>query len=146
MLFVKRLPWYIVAKAVSVFCDVCKQESISWDNRGAGTHMGRSEGDWGVLGGIGGDWGVHWGTWGVTQDMCDHRSGPAHTTSYIFDKTTHLIHVSLHSQLVLLGVAVPSPLTNSTMWIVPLNQCLILFSDLSKQVVVSRWDATALSK
>ena len=44
VLLLKRLPRYIVAKAVSVFCDVCKQESISWDNRGAGTHMGRSGG------------------------------------------------------------------------------------------------------
>ena len=61
MLLVKRLPRNIVAKAVSVFCDVCKQESISWDNRGAGTHMGRSGG---VLGGTGGYWGVLGGTGG----------------------------------------------------------------------------------
>ena len=40
VLLVRRLPRYIVAKAVSVFCDVCKQESISCDNRGTGTHMG----------------------------------------------------------------------------------------------------------
>ena len=104
--------------------------------------MGRSEGDWGVLGGTG-------GIWGVTQDMCDHRSGSAHTTSYIFDKTTHLMHISIHSQLVLLGVAVPSPLTNFTLWIASLDQCLVFFcllSDLSKQLVVSRWGDTALSK
>ena len=81
--------------------------------------------------------------------MCDHRSGSAHTTSYIFDKTTHLMHISIHSQLVLLGVAVPSPLTNFTLWIASLDQCLVFFcllSDLSKQLVVSRWGDTALSK
>ena len=81
MLFVKRLPWYIVAKAVSVFCDVCKQESISWDNRGAGTHMGRSEGG---LGGIGGGLG---GTQGDLEGNSRHVRPPERLRAH------HLVHI-----------------------------------------------------
>ena len=61
----QRLPLYIVAKAVSVLCDVCKQDSISWDNTGREGHI--------------------WAGWGVTQDMCDHlQSSFADTETQIF--------------------------------------------------------------
>ena len=61
----QRLPLYIVAKAVSVLCDVCKQDSISWDNTGREGHI--------------------WAGWGVTQDMCDHlQSSFADTATQIF--------------------------------------------------------------
>ena len=54
--------------------------------------------------------------WGETQDMCDHRSGPTLTNSYIFDQTTRL------TQSHILGKGVKTDIF------------FCLFSDLNKQV------------
>ena len=77
----QRLPLYIVAKAVSVLCDVCKQDSISWDNTGREGHIWAG---WGVVVVVV-EVEVVWAGPEVTQDMCDHlQSSFADTATQIF--------------------------------------------------------------
>ena len=81
------MPLYIVAKAVSVLCDVCKQDSISWDNTGREGHIWAG---WGVVVVV---VKVVWAGWEVTQDMCDHlQSSFAGTETQIFHFAKTFLH------------------------------------------------------
>ena len=82
----QRLPLYIVAKAVSVLCDVCKQDSISWDNTGREGHIWAGWGVVVVVVVVVVEVEVVWAGSEVTQDMCDHLQ------SSFADRATQIFH------------------------------------------------------
>ena len=84
----QRLPLYIVAKAVSVLCDVCKQDSIYWDNTGREGHIWAG---WGVVVVV--EVEEVWAGSEVTHDMCDHlQSSFAGTETQIFHFAKTFLH------------------------------------------------------
>ena len=94
------MPLYIVAKAVSVLCDVCKQDSISWDNTEREGHIWAG---WGVVVVVVVvvevvevavvEVEVVWAGSEVTQDMCDHlQSSFAGTETQIFHFAKTFLH------------------------------------------------------
>ena len=91
------MPLYIVAKAVSVLCDVCKQDSISWDNTEREGHIWAG---WGVVVVVVevvvvvvAEGEVVWAGSEVTQDMCDHlQSSFAGTETQIFHFAKTFLH------------------------------------------------------